>query len=66
MEFIDGFINQIQPLSEEASTLFKSVMHEKNYLKGEEFVSIGEKKGWQEPLLLTTKAKNILERCLYL
>lgn len=42
MEFIDGFINQIQPLSEEASTLFKSVMHEKNYLKGEEFVSIGE------------------------
>lgn len=42
MDFIDAFIKQIQPLSNEAHALFRSVMKESSYSKGEAFVSLGE------------------------
>lgn len=42
MDFIDAFINQIQPLSKEAYSLFRNVMKESKYAKGESFVSLGE------------------------
>ena len=42
MDFIDAFINQVQPLSKEANDLFRSVMQEKSYPKNHTFVSIGE------------------------
>lgn len=42
MDSIEAFINNVLPLSKKANDLFRSVMVEKTYNKGDEFVSLGE------------------------
>ncbi|WP_347173861.1 Crp/Fnr family transcriptional regulator [Polaribacter uvawellassae] len=42
MDFIETFVNQVYPLSDEALNLFKSTITEKSFSKNETFVSIGE------------------------
>lgn len=42
MDFITAFINQIYPISEEATNLFKSIIVTKKFSKNEAYVSLGE------------------------
>jgi CRP-like cAMP-binding protein len=42
MDFIETFVNQVHPLSDEALNLFKSIITEKSFFKNETFVSVGE------------------------
>lgn len=65
MDFIKSFANKIQPLSDEALNLFKSIITEKSFSKNEAFVTIGElptkfyllKKGIARAYILDKKGK---------
>jgi hypothetical protein len=42
MDFIQSFVNNTHPLSDNALTLLRSIFTEKSYSKNDTFVSIGE------------------------
>jgi CRP-like cAMP-binding protein len=68
MDFINAFVNQVHPLSEEAMSLFKSIIKERPMSKNETFVSIGEvpstfyilKKGVARAFVVDEKGKEYI------
>jgi CRP-like cAMP-binding protein len=65
MDFIETFINQVHPLSDDALTLFKGIITKKSLSKNETFVNIGElptkfyllKKGIARSFIIDKKGK---------